>query len=73
MSDEKRAVLLALGAEVVTARADVEPGHEEGYIGKAETLARERCAFAPDSVREPRERACPLRVDGPRNSGGMRR
>jgi len=53
MSDEKRAVLLALGAEVVTARADVEPGHEEGYIGKAETLARERCAFAPDQFENP--------------------
>jgi cysteine synthase len=53
MSVEKRAVLDALGAEVVTARADVEPAHAEGYIGKAERLARELSAFAPDQFENP--------------------
>jgi cystathionine beta-synthase len=53
MSVEKRSVLEALGAEVVTARADVEPTHAEGYIGKAERLARELSAFAPDQFENP--------------------
>jgi len=48
MSAEKRGVLEALGAEVVTARVDVEAADPEGYIGKAERLARELSAFAPD-------------------------
>jgi len=53
MSSEKRGVLEALGAEVVTARADVEPAHPEGYIGKAERLATELSAFAPDQFENP--------------------
>jgi cystathionine beta-synthase len=53
MSAEKRAVLQALGAEVVTARTDVEATHMEGYIGKAEHLARELSAFAPDQFENP--------------------
>jgi cystathionine beta-synthase len=53
MSLEKRSVLEALGAEVVTAKADVEPSHADGYIGKAETLARELSAFAPDQFGNP--------------------
>jgi cystathionine beta-synthase len=47
-SAEKRAVLAAFGAEVVIARSDVEPCHPEGYIGKAEQLAKELHAFNPD-------------------------
>jgi cystathionine beta-synthase len=53
MSVEKRGTLEALGAEVVTARVDVEPGDAEGYIGKAERLARELGAFAPDQFENP--------------------
>jgi cysteine synthase len=47
-SPEKLAVLGALGAEIVLARADVEPGDAEGYIGRAERLANELSAFLPD-------------------------
>jgi len=47
-SIEKRAVLGAFGAEVVIARADVEACDAEGYIGRAETLAKELGAFNPD-------------------------
>jgi cystathionine beta-synthase len=53
MSVEKRSVLEALGAEVVNARSDVEATHAEGYIGKAEQLARELHAFAPDQFENP--------------------
>ena len=53
MSVEKRSVLEALGADVVTARSDVEPSQSEGYIGKAEVLARELGAFAPDQFENP--------------------
>ena len=53
MSAEKRSVLGALGAEVITARSDVEAADPEGYIGKAERLARERKAFAPDQFENP--------------------
>jgi len=53
MAVEKRSVLEALGAEVVTARADVEATHAEGYIGKAERLAQELGAFAPDQFENP--------------------
>jgi cystathionine beta-synthase len=52
-SRDKQAVLRALGAEVVHARADVEPNHPEGYIGRAEVLARERGAFLPDQFENP--------------------
>ncbi len=53
-SMDKRAVLEALGAEVVLARGDVEPGSPDGYIGRAESLARELDAFAPDQFENPR-------------------
>jgi cysteine synthase len=52
-SNDKRSVLHALGAEVVLARADVEPCAPDGYIGKAEALAREIGAFAPDQFENP--------------------
>ena len=52
-SMDKRAVLAAFGAEVVLARADVEPCDPEGYIGKAERLAKELGAFAPDQFENP--------------------
>jgi cystathionine beta-synthase len=47
-SREKRAVLRAFGAEIVLARADVEPTSLDGYIGRAEQLAKELGAFNPD-------------------------
>src|SRR5215813_13735971 len=52
-SMDKRAVLAAFGAEVVLARADVEPSDPQGYIGRAETLAKELGAFAPDQFENP--------------------
>jgi cystathionine beta-synthase len=52
-SSDKQRVLRALGAEVVTARADVEPAHAEGYIGRAEALARDLGAFMPDQFENP--------------------
>ena len=52
-SNDKRAVLAALGAEIVLARSDVEPSAPEGYIGKAELLAKELGAFAPDQFENP--------------------
>ena len=52
-SREKRAVLRAFGAEIVLARADVEPSDPEGYIGKAEKLAKELGAFNPDQFENP--------------------
>jgi cystathionine beta-synthase len=52
-SSDKQSVLRALGAEVVIARADVEPDSPEGYIGRAEILARERGAFLPDQFENP--------------------
>jgi cystathionine beta-synthase len=47
-SIDKRSVLRAFGAEVILARADVEPSDPEGYIGRAERLAKEMGAFNPD-------------------------
>lgn len=52
-SRDKQSVLRALGAEVVIARADVEPDSPEGYIGRAEIVARERGAFMPDQFENP--------------------
>jgi cystathionine beta-synthase len=52
-SREKQAVLRALGAEIVHARADVEAGEPQGYIGRAETLAREMGAYLPDQFENP--------------------
>jgi cystathionine beta-synthase len=52
-SSDKQSVLRALGAEIVIARADAEPDSPEGYIGRAEILARERGAFMPDQFENP--------------------
>jgi cystathionine beta-synthase len=47
-SAEKIALMRAYGAEVIEARPDVDPEDEEGYIGLAEKIAKERGAFHPD-------------------------
>ncbi len=52
-STDKLSVLRAFGAEVVTARVDVEADEPEGYIGKAESLAKERGGFMPDQFENP--------------------
>jgi cystathionine beta-synthase len=52
-SSDKQAVLRALGATVERTRADVEPDDPEGYIGRAEVLARELGAFMPDQFENP--------------------
>jgi cystathionine beta-synthase len=52
-SQDKRRVLAALGAETVLARADVEPADREGYIGRAEALAKELGAYLPDQFENP--------------------
>jgi cystathionine beta-synthase len=52
-STDKQRVLRALGAEVVHARADVEPDDAEGYIGLATALARETGAYMPDQFENP--------------------
>jgi cystathionine beta-synthase len=52
-SSDKQSVLRALGAEIVIARADVEADSPEGYIGRAEIVARERGAFMPDQFENP--------------------
>jgi cystathionine beta-synthase len=64
MSGEKRGVLEAFGAEVITARADVEGVHPEGYIGKAERLAKELGAFAPDQFENPANAGAHYRTTG---------
>ena len=52
-SAQKIGVLKAYGAEVIEARADVEPSHAEGFIGLAERIAKERGAFHPDQFANP--------------------
>lgn len=52
-SKDKLCVLAALGAEIVIARSDVEAGEPEGYIGRAEALAKELGAFQPDQFENP--------------------
>jgi cystathionine beta-synthase len=52
-SPEKIALMKAFGAEVIEARPDVDPADPEGYIGLAETVARERGAFHPDQFSNP--------------------
>jgi cystathionine beta-synthase len=47
-SSDKRSVLSAFGAQIVLARGDVDPSGPEGYIGRAERLAKELGAFNPD-------------------------
>jgi cystathionine beta-synthase len=64
-SRDKRAVLRAFGAEVVIARADVEPSHPEGYIGRAEALARELGAFNPDQFENPANPGAHYAATGP--------
>jgi len=64
-SMDKRAVLAAFGAEVVLARADVEPSDPQGYIGRAEALAKELGAFAPDQFENPANPAAHEDATGP--------
>jgi len=52
-SKDKLGVLRAFGAEVVTARADVDADDPEGYIGVAERIARDRAGFMPDQFENP--------------------
>jgi cysteine synthase len=52
-STDKLSVLRAFGAEVLTARVDVDADHAEGYIGKAESLARELPGYMPDQFENP--------------------
>jgi len=52
-SAQKIALMRAYGAEVIEARADVEPHEPEGYIGLAEKIAEERGAFHPDQFSNP--------------------
>jgi cystathionine beta-synthase len=63
-SNDKRLVLKALGAKVVVARSDVEPSHPEGYIGRAETLAKELGAFIPDQFENPANPESHFRTTG---------
>ncbi|HEY1696878.1 MAG TPA: cysteine synthase family protein [Polyangiaceae bacterium] len=64
-SRDKQAVLRALGAEVVQARADVEPTDPAGYIGRAEALARERGAYLPDQFENPANPSAHYASTGP--------
>ncbi len=64
-SSDKQSVLRALGATVEIARADVEPDHAEGYIGRAATLARELGAFMPDQFENPANPAAHYASTGP--------
>ena len=64
-SREKQAVLRALGAEIVHARADVEATDPEGYIGRAETLARRLEAYQPDQFENPANPAAHYASTGP--------
>ncbi len=52
-STDKLSVLRAFGAEVITARADVDADDAEGYIGKAARLAEELSAYLPDQFENP--------------------
>jgi cystathionine beta-synthase len=64
-SRDKQLVLRALGAEVVIARGDVEPSDPQGYIGRAESLARERSAFMPDQFENPANPSAHYASTGP--------
>ena len=64
-SRDKQAVLRALGAEVVHARADVEPSDPQGYIGRAEALARELDAYSPDQFENPANPSAHYASTGP--------
>jgi cystathionine beta-synthase len=62
---EKQAVLRALGAKIVHARADVEATDPDGYIGRAESLARELGAYQPDQFENPANPAAHYASTGP--------
>jgi cystathionine beta-synthase len=62
VSSDKLSVLRALGAEVVLARAGAEPSDPDGYIGRAEELARELCAYCPDQFANPANADAHLRT-----------
>jgi cystathionine beta-synthase len=64
-SSDKVSVLRALGANVVFARSDVPPDHPEGYIGRAESLARELDGFTPDQFENPANPAAHYAATGP--------
>jgi cystathionine beta-synthase len=64
-SRDKQLVLRALGAEVVIARGDVEPSDPQGYIGRAESLSRERSAFMPDQFENPANPSAHYASTGP--------
>ena len=65
VSNDKLAVLRAFGAEIVMARADVEPSDPEGYIGRAETIAKERGAYNPNQFENPSNPDAHYRATGP--------
>jgi cystathionine beta-synthase len=64
-SRDKQSVLRALGAQVVHARSDVDATDAEGYIGRAETLARELDAFLPDQFENPANPSAHYASTGP--------
>jgi cystathionine beta-synthase len=64
-SSDKQRVLRALGAEIVHARADVEGDHPEGYIGRAQAIARETGAFLPDQFENPANPGAHYESTGP--------
>ncbi len=64
-STDKQSVLRAFGAEIILARADVEPGSADGYIGRAERLARELGAFNPDQFENGANPAAHYATTGP--------
>ncbi len=64
-SSDKQSVLRALGAEIVRARADVEPDAPEGYIGRAALLAKESGAFLPDQFENHANPEAHYRSTGP--------
>jgi cystathionine beta-synthase len=64
-SRDKQAVLRALGAEIVHARADVDPNDPLGYIGRAEALARELGAYSPDQFENPANPSAHYASTGP--------
>lgn len=52
-SPQKLALMRAYGAEVIETRPDVEPADPEGYIGRAEAIAKERGAHLTDQFANP--------------------
>jgi cystathionine beta-synthase len=64
-SRDKQLVLKAFGAQVVLARGDVDPSGPEGYIGRAERLAKELGAFNPDQFENRANPAAHYSTTGP--------